>query len=139
MKNYKKWTPEERYENLKLFKTAEKLGLVQIEKKCSFCGQTRGIIQTHCTDYDVSRNILQKIITDGECNDEENRLLHKVLIGVCGLCHQMLHIKERGDERAEVYFADIKNGWKPSPTYKIDFNLINKMLENYEQRKPTFE
>lgn len=119
MKNYKQWTPADRWRNLRLYKDALRLGLWNEPKKCRFCGQRHGILQTHCTDYDVSLNGLPKVL-DGTISADEREKLEDVLIPVCWRCHMMIHKAEYHPLSSQYYFKLVKDGARFKPVFRPD-------------------
>lgn len=117
MKNYKKWTAEERNRNLTLYNEAKRKGLMQKPTQCRICGQTKGILHTHCTDYDVSLEMLPKLL-EGRITEDEKKQLDEVLLPVCWRCHMMIHKAEKHPKSAEKYFSEIKDGVRYAPVFR---------------------
>lgn len=130
MIGYKKWTAEQRVQSLKLTNQAKALGLLEDPRQCSICGQDKGILHTHNTDYDVTLSLTPKLI-DGTFTQEELLKVKSVLVPLCWRCHMMLHKKERHPESYKRYIESINNGVKYRPVfhgnawYEIDKLIID--------------
>lgn len=125
MKKFKKWTPEERNRSLQLTKRARSLGLLSVPCKCTVCGQTEGIIQSHNTNYDVTLLNVPKML-DGSATPGEIADVNKVLKHLCWRCHQMYHSQFRAPYEVRKYFQEIKNGRKWPPVFKHDFGILRR-------------
>lgn len=130
MRNYKQWTPAQRWRNLKLYREAVALGLIEEPKVCRGCRQDKGIIHMHCVNYDVSLAYLPKLI-NGTISAEERGKLNNTLVPVCWRCHMMLHKKDHHPQSYEKYFAEIRSGiqyppvYKPDAWYELDRHIID--------------
>lgn len=125
MKSYKKWSPEERLESLKLTNKARSMGLLEAPTKCRCCGQTEGILHTHNKNYDVTLLLVPKIINGTATQDEVNQV-KEVLVPLCWRCHMILHSKYRNLASYEKYFAEIKEGKQYPPVYKHNFEILKE-------------
>ena len=114
MRDYKKWTAKERNRSLYLTRKAKALGLIEEPKKCRFCGRENGILHYHNTDYDVSLDVLPKLIK-GVATSDELKMLEETFIPVCRTCHMMIHRAEKNPKASEVYFEKVKAACQPSP------------------------
>lgn len=103
MRDYKGYTPKERMANLARVKKAIKEGTLPNPNTlpCEICGQTEGIREYHCKDYnpEVAMQSLQCL---------------------CYKCHRALHVYELGEthrwyKRAVEYFDEVKRGVKHAP------------------------
>lgn len=117
MRDYKKWTAEQRNKSLSQTRVARRMGIIPPPSRCCFCGQEKGIIHYHNVDYDVSLRIQPKLIAGNATNEEKEELM-SVLKQVCWRCHMMLHKEERHPKSAEKYFEAIKNGVRYTPVYR---------------------
>lgn len=127
MKDYKEWTAQQRWNNLSLFKRAVAMGLILSPAKCCVCGQEKGILQTHCTDYTISLTLLPRLI-DGTISDEDKEKLTNVLRPMCWQCHQMTHKKENHPKSYAAYIDNIARGVKYPPVYSNDWSRINNLI-----------
>ena len=130
MKDYKQWTAAQRWQNLDLYKCAKALGLISAPCKCVKCGQTRGILQTHCVDYDVSLSLLPKLL-DGSITADERAKLTEVLLPLCWRCHMMLHKGEEHPLSAARYFEEVAKGKQYAPVWRYDawYELTKHMID----------
>lgn len=119
MKNYKQWTPAQRWRNLGLYKDAIRSGLWSNPSECRICGQKRGILQTHCIDYDISLAYLPKLL-QGTITSKERQQLDQVLVPMCWRCHMMTHKAEHHPLSAKRYFEEIGSGKRYAPVFKPD-------------------
>ena len=92
MKDYKQWTAKERNRSLYLTKKAMGLGLLERPQKCSQCGRNEGLIEFHCTDYDVRLQYLPKIL-NGTATEQEIQAVKDSAVELCKSCHTKLHIR----------------------------------------------
>lgn len=117
MKDYQKWTGAQRQKSLKYTNQAKKMGLLEEPKKCRFCGQEKGILHTHNTDYDVTLEYVPKMIA-GTATEEEIAKVKEVLVPICWRCHMMLHSEHRNPTAYKRYFEEVKNGKQYPPVYR---------------------
>lgn len=124
MKPYKKWSPKEREQNLKLFTTARNLSLWPKRPECcSFCGQKEGILHIHCEDYDISLKLLPKLIM-GDITEGETAKLKKILWDICWRCHMMWHTQDNNPDAFNSYFKEIADGKQYPPVFKHNYKII---------------
>lgn len=125
MNGYKKWSGIQREESLRLFKLAQKAGLIKYPRECSICGQTKGILMTHNKNYDVTLKYLPKLL-EGSANEMEIKQVHEVLMPICWRCHMILHSYKRNPNACREYFNEVKNGKQYPPVYKHDFDVLKE-------------
>ena len=131
MKDYKKWTAAEREKSLALTNEAKRRGLLLPPTKCRICGQTRGILHTHNTNYDATLAYVPKML-EGTATPEEVQAVHDALMPICWTCHMMLHRGEKHPASWQRYLAMVEvkgyqappvfkpNAWEVLDKYKID-------------------
>lgn len=122
---YKKWSGQERQKSLALFNKAKKMGLISEPTKCRVCGQEKGILHTHNKDYDVTLEILPKMI-EGVATAEEVEKVNDVLVPICWRCHMVYHSYYRNKDAYKRYFDEVKSGKMYPPVYKHDFNILKE-------------
>lgn len=125
MNNFKKWSGAEREKSLKLTNKAKALGLLQPAEKCRVCGQTKGILQIHNKNYDVTLAYVPKML-DGTATQEEIDAVKEVLVPLCWRCHMMYHSYYRNKEAVKRYFEEVKNGKMYPPVFKHDFAILRE-------------
>ena len=119
MRDYKKWSAEERKKSNLMTRKARKLGLMPYPSKCCYCEQDKGILHYHNTDYDVTLELTPKLL-NGTATDAEKARIMSALKPICWRCHMMLHRGERHPKSAEVYFNRVKNGERFAPVFRGD-------------------
>lgn len=117
MRDYKKWSAQERTRSYNMTRQAKKLGLIPNPTRCCFCGQDRGILHYHNTDYDVTLELQPKLL-NGTATDEDKARIMDALKPVCWTCHMMLHRGEKHPKSAEAYFASVKAGARYKPIFR---------------------
>jgi len=125
MNSYKKWTGAQRQKSLKLTNEAMKRGLLERPHKCRICGQEKGILHTHNKDYDVTLELVPKML-DGTATEEEMAKVKEVLVPICWRCHMIHHSKYRNPEAHDRYFEEVKNGKQYPPVYHHDFDILKE-------------
>lgn len=125
MNNYRKWTGAQREKSYRLFCKAKDMGLIEAPHKCEICGQTKGILMTHNTNYNVTLSYLPRLL-DGTANEKEKAQIQEVLIHVCWRCHMILHSYHRNPTAYKNYFHEVKNGAQYPPVYKHNFDILKE-------------
>lgn len=132
MRQYKKWTPQERAKSLRLTTKAKKLGLIKPPTQCKICGQTEGILHYHNQNYDVTLNNVPKML-NGTATEEELQEIKDVLLPICYRCHMILHSEHRNKKAHDRYFEEVKNGKMYPPSFKPIYFRIMKEHGFYEK------
>jgi len=106
LRPYKKWSPEEREAMFQLtLREIERLGMPRYPDKCSFCGQTEGIIEWHNENYSHPT---------------------KYLKAVCYRRHMAIHCKWRVPQRVKEYFDMVKIGYTYPPVFHRNFGIVRR-------------
>lgn len=125
MKSFQKWSGEERQKSLRLTNLAKKMGLLKEPKKCRVCGQDKGILHTHNKNYDITLNLVPKMI-NGTATEEEIESVKEVLVPLCWRCHMIYHSYRRNQSAYKKYFEEVKAGKVYPPVYKHDFDILKE-------------
>ena len=127
MKSYKKWTKLQRLKSLQITNKAKQMGLIKKPKKCNRCGQTKGILHLHNEDYDWTLKELPKYLNgEKEIDKKAREYIANCLEEICWICHMVHHSKYRNKKAHDEYFKKVKEGFKPAPVYKHDFEILKK-------------
>jgi len=104
MKKWKRWSGEQRLASLKLTKEAIARGeITATPPKCEACGQDKGILQWHNTNYDHPVDHLK---------------------GLCWRCHMVEHSEHFAPKQVQEYRDQVAMGAKFKPIYKPNFFLL---------------
>lgn len=125
MKSFKKWSAQDRQKSLKLTNEAKKLGLIEEPKKCRACTKEKGIIHSHNKDYDVTLELVPKLIT-GTATEEEKAKIKDALVPLCWRCHMIYHSKHRNMSAYKKYVDEVTNGKIYPPVYKHNFEILKE-------------
>lgn len=117
MVDYKQWSAAERLASLALTNEAKRRGLLEAPHACRICGETRGILHTHNSNYDVTLALTPKML-NGTATEEEVARVKEVLMPVCWRCHMMIHKKGHHPLSWEKYIEAIKSGVRFRPVYR---------------------
>lgn len=129
MNSYQKWSPQDRTKSLKLYNKAKKMGLLVLPTKCRRCGQEEGTIEHHNHNYDISLEVLPKII-DGCATQEDKDRLYEVLEPLCWRCHFMFHNSHRWEKKVAEYFERVRKGEKFPPMYRRKTKPLKKTSDS---------
>jgi len=106
MKEYNGFSGQKRTEVQNWLKAEVKAGRVQWPTVCEACGQTEGVIDAHHEDYNNPLGF----------------------VGLCYVCHTMLHSRSKNPLAWGRYKAVIRTGVRYSAAMKRDFGIIAPLL-----------
>jgi hypothetical protein len=107
VKSYRGFSGEKRAEVQRWLNAEFKAGRLTRPSKCAACGQSAGIVDSHCEDYDKPAEF----------------------VGLCVRCHLSLHCRFRDREAWEWYRVAVSRGAVFEPLHSRALGPIAQMLK----------
>ena len=106
MNSYNGFTSEKRMEVHRWLRAEEAAGRLVWPTECEACGQTQGIFDCHHENYDEPLSY----------------------VGLCYLCHLMLHCRFSNAEAWRRYGEAIGRGVRYQPLFTRNFGIVRALL-----------
>ncbi len=106
MNSYNGFSGEQRTQVQRFLREEERAGRLLWPTRCEACGQKEGVFDCHNEDYDKPLEY----------------------VGLCYVCHMMLHCRFRAPESWRRYCEAIMMGVRFGPVHTRDFAFIKLLL-----------